>query len=223
MDSAIEVELERFGELAPLWIKYPDISRFSIGWRMGSGESYVMMFGAWTDGWTREQRLEHALRYGPVPVAWSDMFREESDDELDILPLDDDDALATVNALGVFERKPDSILRAFDEMGPFDRSRVAGDEYVDRTVLSAALTDLDPTFATELACMTFHRHQDPFVQGAAVCALGHVARRFGVLDSALAQPVFTRALAESEGTLSVEAELAAADVRYFAGWDPRSA
>ncbi len=30
--------------MAPLWIKYPEISESSIGWRMGYGEAYAEEF-----------------------------------------------------------------------------------------------------------------------------------------------------------------------------------
>jgi hypothetical protein len=43
--AAIAKELETYGEVRPLWIAHPDIERYSIGWRMGSGESYRGLFG----------------------------------------------------------------------------------------------------------------------------------------------------------------------------------
>lgn len=33
--------------MIPPWQKYPDIPRFSIGWRMGRGESYYGLFFRW--------------------------------------------------------------------------------------------------------------------------------------------------------------------------------
>ena len=35
--------------LSPPWIAYPEIERYSIGWRMGSGEAYLDKWGAWFD------------------------------------------------------------------------------------------------------------------------------------------------------------------------------
>ncbi len=31
--------------MAPPWLIYPNISRYSIGWRMGYGEDYICTFG----------------------------------------------------------------------------------------------------------------------------------------------------------------------------------
>ena len=33
--------------MAPLWIMYPHINRYSIDWRMGYGEDYAMNFTEW--------------------------------------------------------------------------------------------------------------------------------------------------------------------------------
>jgi len=35
------------GYLVPPWIKYPNIPRESLGWRMGDGEVYLIRFGGW--------------------------------------------------------------------------------------------------------------------------------------------------------------------------------
>ena len=33
--------------MPPPWLKYPDIGRYSIGWRMGYGEDYIGTWGPW--------------------------------------------------------------------------------------------------------------------------------------------------------------------------------
>lgn len=40
--------------MMPLWIAYPEIDRYSIGWRMGYGEDYVYQWGTWFDSLTEE-------------------------------------------------------------------------------------------------------------------------------------------------------------------------
>lgn len=42
--------------MAPLWIKYPEISESSIGWRMGYGEAYAEEFYDWFYALSKEKR-----------------------------------------------------------------------------------------------------------------------------------------------------------------------
>lgn len=67
--------LEEFGgELPPPWARFPTYTRTTIGWRMGSGESWSMAF--W--GWLREDvpddeqtRLAFLKRHRPAPLTWA--------------------------------------------------------------------------------------------------------------------------------------------------------
>lgn len=71
LDEAIERELAEYGELLPLWIKYPDLPDGSIGWRMGSGEFYAMTFSRWWARVPHEERLSYFQRYLPIPLEWA--------------------------------------------------------------------------------------------------------------------------------------------------------
>lgn len=42
--------------MAPLWIKYPEISESSIGWRMGYGEAYAEEFYDWFYALSKEEK-----------------------------------------------------------------------------------------------------------------------------------------------------------------------
>jgi hypothetical protein len=58
--------------LVPPWVRHPEIPRYSIGWRMGYGESYL-------DAWLQ---VAHTLdtaalvtyfeSYAPIPIEWVD-------------------------------------------------------------------------------------------------------------------------------------------------------
>jgi len=73
LDAAIAKELAAEGVLVPPWIKYPDIPRRSIGWRMGSGEWYLWMWSRW---WARQdaaQRAAYVARWESTrPDPWRD-------------------------------------------------------------------------------------------------------------------------------------------------------
>ncbi len=66
------------GEVPPPWIVCPDLSRYSIGWRMGDGEDVMAQW--WqhekTLGRGAEPRLDYLQRYGPAPLPWADFIHE---------------------------------------------------------------------------------------------------------------------------------------------------
>ena len=41
--------------LPPPWIAYPEIERYSIGWRMGYGEEYICRWGGWWETLTEKE------------------------------------------------------------------------------------------------------------------------------------------------------------------------
>lgn len=86
LQSALERELLEQGRATPLppWQRYPDIPRYSIGWRMGGGESYLMVFWRWYERLSRDEKLAYFRELAPIPVEWVDwvgMQLEEGEDE----------------------------------------------------------------------------------------------------------------------------------------------
>ncbi|MBI9050794.1 MAG: hypothetical protein JEZ00_15345 [Anaerolineaceae bacterium] len=79
-------ELTPEGDLLPPWQRYPDIKRYSIGWRMGSGEDYIQAWYAWASQLDQVRLLAYFKKYTPIPFAWQDWaaaqlgFRDVSDD-----------------------------------------------------------------------------------------------------------------------------------------------
>jgi hypothetical protein len=62
------------GFMVPPWVKYPNIPRQSIGWRMGVGEQYLQEFVSWWSKQVRANRLALRDAY-PEPEQWSGFFR----------------------------------------------------------------------------------------------------------------------------------------------------
>ncbi|TNE43380.1 MAG: hypothetical protein EP343_33935 [Deltaproteobacteria bacterium] len=71
-DEHIHQHLDENGDLEPPWARHPDYTRFSIGWRMGVGETWMELWHAWlsklpTDLETRRAYLQ---RQPPAPLTW---------------------------------------------------------------------------------------------------------------------------------------------------------
>ncbi|MGF1578164.1 MAG: hypothetical protein ACFCD0_02245 [Gemmataceae bacterium] len=62
-------------ELAPPWAAFPTYERFTIGWRMGSGESYLGDWWKFIKGFPKdyESRLSYLRRHPPAPLNWCSM------------------------------------------------------------------------------------------------------------------------------------------------------
>lgn len=67
--------LDARGDLAPPWEEFPDYERHTIGWRMGSGESWLGFMGEFLDKHLPtdfETRLAYLQRHAKAPYTWSD-------------------------------------------------------------------------------------------------------------------------------------------------------
>ncbi|MDJ0612666.1 MAG: NADAR family protein [Rhizobiaceae bacterium] len=71
-----------FDELAyapvPPWEKYPEIPRGSIGWRMGYGEDYFLMWWVWLKGITKEGKSKYWENI-EIPEDWQSWFEHVKD------------------------------------------------------------------------------------------------------------------------------------------------
>jgi hypothetical protein len=56
-------DLDDEGWLVPPWIKYPNIARRSMGWRMGMGEWYRDKFREWWSQQPNDLRLKYKTKY----------------------------------------------------------------------------------------------------------------------------------------------------------------
>lgn len=59
-------------QLLPPWLKYPEIPRYSIGWREGTGEEYLLDWWTWFEDLDTNTRIEYFRQYKPLPMDWLD-------------------------------------------------------------------------------------------------------------------------------------------------------
>lgn len=68
--------LENKQLMPPPWIAYPEIERYSIGWRMGYGEDYICKWSAWMKSLTEDERKAYQELF-PEPVTWKGYWNKE--------------------------------------------------------------------------------------------------------------------------------------------------
>lgn len=95
LDPWIVLEIERLtashGTVPPPWIVAPDEHPYSAYWRMGSGESHIMVWGAWwaTQGMDAAARISYFRQFPPQPrwlewmvdAIWDVPYSEDDDGE----------------------------------------------------------------------------------------------------------------------------------------------
>lgn len=73
LENRIAELVAEHGAVPPPWFMFPDTHPYSICWRMGAGESHVMVFSAWWDRQKRyydESRRIEYFRKWPPPPRW---------------------------------------------------------------------------------------------------------------------------------------------------------
>lgn len=65
--------------LPPPWIAYPKIERYSIGWRMGYGESYIDEWDKWYSSLDEKEKKEYQTLF-PEPVTWKGYWDKKFDE-----------------------------------------------------------------------------------------------------------------------------------------------
>lgn len=63
--------------MPPPWLAYPDIERFSIGWRMGFGEDYIDRFSIWLNSLSPEEQAEYRTLF-PEPITWRGWWENDA-------------------------------------------------------------------------------------------------------------------------------------------------
>ncbi len=73
IENRIAGLVAEYGAVPPPWVMLPDTHPYDIGWRMGAGESHLMVFSAW---WAQQkekldepQWIEYFRRW-PPPARW---------------------------------------------------------------------------------------------------------------------------------------------------------
>lgn len=62
--------------MPPMWLTFLHISQYSIGWRMGPGESYKYAFFDWFETLSEEQQKEYEMAF-PAPKTWQSFYEPE--------------------------------------------------------------------------------------------------------------------------------------------------
>ncbi len=82
MKEMIDKELASQGAVLPPWQKHPELDRYSIGWRMGYGEGYMMAWDWWASQMKLNQLIEYFKKYLPIPLEWLDWVAYRCDNKL---------------------------------------------------------------------------------------------------------------------------------------------
>lgn len=66
--------IDQWGDPKPPWRAFPEIERYSIGWRMGDGEWYMTNWCKWYDSISIEHRRCYRSKYWPPLLTWWDFY-----------------------------------------------------------------------------------------------------------------------------------------------------
>ena len=62
--------------MPPPWLAYPEYERYSLGFRMGSGEDYLDRFVSWFEALGEKERETYRARF-PEPFTWAGWWDDE--------------------------------------------------------------------------------------------------------------------------------------------------
>jgi hypothetical protein len=67
-------QVDARGDLAPPWERFPTYERHTIGWRMGAGEDWMMLWSVFLEELPadRASRVAYLKRHAPAPASWAD-------------------------------------------------------------------------------------------------------------------------------------------------------
>ena len=88
---------------------------------------------------------------------------------------------------------------------------------LSRSLIAIDLHEPDAARAQAL-CVRLSHHPDEVVHGNALLALGHLARRFGLLDEGSVRPAVEAGLTDASKFVCGQADAAADDLGHFLGW-----
>jgi hypothetical protein len=84
--------------------------------------------------------------------------------------------------------------------------------------LTLALAGPDPLSA-QMFCVRLCSHRDTRVRANSLISLGHLARRFRMLDETLVKPLIQQALLDPDAAVRGNAKSAADEIHQFLHWD----
>ena len=89
IEDSITQFLEKYGSVPPPWFIFPDTHPFDITWRMGNGETHIMIWETWWErqGYSEEERISYFQKWTPPP-RWLEWMIGAI---WDIIPLENDE------------------------------------------------------------------------------------------------------------------------------------
>lgn len=82
-------ETAEHGSVRPPWIRLPGVHPFDIAWRMGAGETHLLLWSAWAPDHDVSARLAVLRGYGAIPVDWASWAAEA----VEVIAGDDSDEI----------------------------------------------------------------------------------------------------------------------------------
>lgn len=71
----VEKYVSEYGEIPPHWVIFPNSHPYSIRWRMGGGETFVMVFSNWfEDNYKDEKTKVEFFHKYPPPPRWLEIM-----------------------------------------------------------------------------------------------------------------------------------------------------
>lgn len=67
--------------MPPPWLACPEMGRYSIGWRMGSGEDCIGRFSSWLTSLSQKEQAEYRNLF-PEPATWKGWWEDEDTGEV---------------------------------------------------------------------------------------------------------------------------------------------
>jgi hypothetical protein len=71
LTAQLDAEVVTHGSVRPPWVFLLGVHPFEIAWRMGAGESHLMLWGSWARARGPEDILAVIREHGPVPADWA--------------------------------------------------------------------------------------------------------------------------------------------------------
>jgi hypothetical protein len=71
LDAIMATEVAEHRAIRPPWVAFPGVHPFDIAWRMGAGETHLLLWWHWSQGRTRAEIVGTITNYGDVPADWA--------------------------------------------------------------------------------------------------------------------------------------------------------
>ena len=69
IENEVKKNIDKYGDVPPPWSFRPQSHPYSFQWRMGAGETYIMVYSAWLNKYctSRDELIKFFNKYPPPP------------------------------------------------------------------------------------------------------------------------------------------------------------